>query len=69
MSVREWFRIIETIKNYIPYIKNGGERRKKYDLVLRVLVNNIPQSWTGVFYRLGVENMAWKEAQELLIYL
>ena len=30
-------------------------------------MDNIAQSWTGELYKLVVENMNWKEVQELLV--
>ena len=44
-----WLRIIETIINYIPYIKSGTEMPDEYYLVRRVLVDNIPKYWSGDF--------------------
>ena len=42
MNAREWFRIIETINSYMPYVESYIESINEYHLVRRVLVDNIP---------------------------
>ena len=47
MNVRKWFRIIEAVINYIPYINNGEERLVEYHLVRIVLVSLSPEPVTS----------------------
>ena len=51
---------VDTMNNYIPYIKNDGKTLGKYYLVIRVRLDNIPNSWTSDFYKSVGDNTTCK---------